>query len=117
MKQEDIRSIVPRKYKATTDSKHSLPVAPNLLKRDFDVKEPNKVWVADTTYVSTLEKWLYLAAVMDLGCRRIKGWAMSNRLTKELALDSLSAIILKQMESSITQIEAANIPAMNTRSS
>jgi len=93
MKQEGIRAIVPRKYKATTDSKHSLPVAPNLLKQDFDIKEPNKVWLADITYISTLEGWLYLAAVMDLGCRRIKGWAMSDRLTKELALAALKMAI------------------------
>jgi putative transposase len=93
MKQEGIRAIVPRKYKATTDSKHSLPVAPNLLKQDFDIKEPNKVWLADITYISTLEGWLYLAAVMDLGCRRIKGWAMSERLTKELALDALKMAV------------------------
>jgi putative transposase len=93
MKQEGVRAVVPRKYKATTDSKHNLPVAPNLLKQDFDIKEPNKVWLADITYISTLEGWLYLAAVMDLGCRRIKGWAMSNRLTKELALDALRMAI------------------------
>jgi putative transposase len=93
MKQEGIRAVVPRKYKATTDSKHNLPVAPNLLKQDFDIKEPNKVWLADITYISTLEGWLYLAAVMDLGCRRIKGWSMSNRLTKELALDALKMAI------------------------
>ena len=93
MKQEGTRAIVPRKYKATTDSKHSLPVAPNLLKQDFDIKEPNKVWLADITYISTLEGWLYLAAVMDLGCRRIKGWAMSDRLTKELALAALKMAI------------------------
>jgi len=93
MKQEGIRAVVPRKYKATTDSKHNLPVAPNLLKQDFDIKEPNKVWLADITYISTLEGWLYLAAVMDLGCRRIKGWSMSTRLTKELALDALKMAI------------------------
>jgi putative transposase len=93
MKQEGIRAIVPRKYKATTDSKHNLPIAPNLLKQDFDIKEPNKVWLADITYISTLEGWLYLAAVMDLGCRRIKGWSMSNRLTKELALNALKMAI------------------------
>jgi len=93
MKQEGVRAVVPRKYKATTDSKHNLPVAPNLLKQDFDIKEPNKVWLADITYISTLEGWLYLAAVMDLGCRRIKGWSMSNRLTKELALDALKMAI------------------------
>jgi len=93
MKKEGIRAIVPRKYKATTDSKHNLPVAPNILKQDFDIKEPNKVWLADITYISTLVGWLYLAAVMDLGCRRIKGWAMSDRLTKELALDALKMAI------------------------
>ena len=54
MKQEGIRAIVPRKFKATTDSKHNLPVAPNLLKQDFNIKEPNKVWLADITYIPTL---------------------------------------------------------------
>jgi putative transposase len=93
MKQEGVRAIVPRKYKATTDSKHNLPVAPNLLKQDFDIKEPNKVWLADITYISTIEGWLYLAAIMDLGCRRIKGWSMSNRLTKELVLDALKMAV------------------------
>lgn len=98
MKQEGIRAIVPRKFKATTDSKHNLPVAPNLLKQDFDIKEPNKVWLADITYIPTHEGWLYLAAVMDLGCRRIKGWSMSNRLTKELALDALKMAICNNPE-------------------
>jgi putative transposase len=93
MKQEGVRAVVPRKYKATTDSKHNFPVAPNLLKQDFNIKEPNKVWLADITYIPTFEGWLYLAAVMDLGCRRIKGWSMSNRLTKELALDALRMAI------------------------
>jgi putative transposase len=98
MKQEGIRAIVPRKFKATTDSKHNLPVAPNLLKQDFDIKEPNKVWLADITYIPTLEGWLYLAAVMDLGCRRIKGWSMGNRLTKDLALDALKMAICNDPE-------------------
>lgn len=100
MKQEGVRAIAPRKYKATTDSKHSLPVAPNFLKQDFDIKEPNKVWLADITYISTIEGWLYLAAIMDLGCRRIKGWSMSNRLTKELALDALKMAICNNPKSS-----------------
>jgi putative transposase len=98
MKLEGIRAVVPRKFKATTDSKHNLPVAPNLLNQNFDIKEPNKVWLADITYISTLEGWLYLAAVMDLGCRRIKGWAMSNRITKELALDALRMAICNNRE-------------------
>ena len=89
MKQEGIKAIVPRKFKVTTDSKHNLPVAPNLLNQDFDIKEPNRVWLADITYIATTEGWLYLSSVMDLGSRRIKGWAMSNRINKELTLDAL----------------------------
>ena len=81
--------MVPRKYKATTDSKHNFPVAPNLLKQDFYIKEPNKVWLADITYIATVEGWLYLATIMDLCSRRIKGWSMNDRLTKELALNAL----------------------------
>ena len=98
MKQEGIRAIVPRKFKATTDSKHNLPVALNLLKQDFDVKEPNKVWLADITYVFTAEGWLYLASIMDLGSRRIKGWSMNNRVTKELTLDALKMAICNHPE-------------------
>jgi transposase InsO family protein len=98
MKQEGIRAIVPRKFKATTDSKHNLPVAPNLLKQDFDVKEPNKVWLADITYIFTAEGWLYLASIMDLGSRRIKGWSMNNRITKELTLDALKMAICNHPE-------------------
>jgi putative transposase len=93
MKKEGIRAIVPRKFKATTNSKHNFPVAPNLLKQDFNVKEPNKVWLADITYIRTSEGWLYLASVMDLGSRRIKGWAMSDRITQELTLNALDMAI------------------------
>jgi putative transposase len=93
MKEEGIKAIVPRKYRATTNSKHKFPVAPNLLKQDFNVKEPNKVWVADITYIATSEGWLYLSSVMDLGSRRIKGWAMSDRITQELTLNALNMAI------------------------
>ena len=98
MKKEGIKAIVPRKFKATTDSKHNLPVAPNLLNQDFDIKEPNKVWLADITYIATAEGWLYLSSVMDLGSRRIKGWAMSNRINKELTLDALKMAICNHPE-------------------
>ena len=93
MKQEGIRGVVPRKFKATTDSKHNFPVAPNLLNRNFDVKEPHRVWLADITYISTGEGWLYLSAVMDLGSRRIIGWAMSDRMKRKLTLDALMMAI------------------------
>lgn len=66
MKDEDLRSKTVKKYKATTNSKHSLPVFENKLNREFKVNQPNKVWVADITYIPTSEGWLYLASVKDL---------------------------------------------------
>jgi len=93
MKKEGIRSIVPRKYRATTNSKHKFPVAPNHLKQNFNVKEPNKVWVSDITYIATSEGWLYLASVMDLGSRRVKGWAMSDRITQDLTINALNMAV------------------------
>ncbi len=65
-----------RKFKATIDSKHNFPVAENLLKRNFYADNPNKVWVANITYIPTGEGWLYLAAIVDLFNREIVGWAM-----------------------------------------
>ena len=90
MRQLGLRAKTPRRFKLTTDSKHSLPVAPNILNRRFDVTEPNKVWTADITYVWTYEGWLYLAVVMDLHSRQIVGWSTSSRLKKQLALDALA---------------------------
>ena len=77
-----------RKFKATTDSKHNLPVAPNLLKREFEVKAPNKVWVSDITYIWTAQGWLYLAIVLDLFSRQIVGWAVSNRINRKLVISA-----------------------------
>lgn len=78
-----------RKFRVTTDSKHKLPIAPNLLNRQFDQNAPNKVWVADITYIPTNEGWLYLAAVKDLYTCEIVGWAMDERMTKKLVCDAL----------------------------
>jgi putative transposase len=78
-----------KKFKATTDSKHTMPVAPNLLKREFTVAAPDRVYCSDITYVWTKEGWLYLAIVLDLFSRRVVGWSMSNRITKELAINAL----------------------------
>ena len=77
-----------RKFKATTDSKHKLPVSPNLLNREFEVKAPNKVWVSDITYVWTAQGWLYLAIVLDLFSRQIVGWAVSNRINRKLVINA-----------------------------
>ncbi len=65
-----------KKFKVTTDSKHNLPVAPNLLERDFETEKANEAWVGDITYVWTAEGWLYLAVVIDLFSRKVVGWAM-----------------------------------------
>ena len=78
-----------RKFKATTDSKHDLPIAPNLLERRFEVAEPDRVWVSDITYVWTFEGWLYLAVVLDLFSRKIVGWSISSRINRKLVMDAL----------------------------
>jgi putative transposase len=78
-----------RKFKATTDSKHKLPVAENLLKQQFKAYEPNSVWVSDITYVPTDEGWLYLAGHKDLFTSEIVGYAMGERLTRNLVNQSL----------------------------
>jgi transposase InsO family protein len=76
MKLRNISCKTKRKFKNTTDSKHKLPIAPNLLERDFNATKPNEKYVGDITYIWTLEGWLYLAIVMDLFSRKIVGWSM-----------------------------------------
>lgn len=80
---------VVKKYKATTNSNHSLPVAENILNRDFHANKPNQKWVSDITYIATDEGWLYLAGVLDLCGRELVGWAMGERMTKELVITAL----------------------------
>src|SRR4030065_455817 len=84
-----IRCKQKRKFKATTDSKHTLPVADNILGQQFKVAAPNKVWVSDITYVPTDEGWLYVAAHKDLFTADIVGYAMGERLTRNLVSQSL----------------------------
>jgi len=81
---------VVKKYKATTNSRHNLPVAENLLNREFTAERPNQKWVSDITYIPTDEGWLYVAAIMDLYGREVIGWAMGERMTKELVIDCLN---------------------------
>src|ERR1700682_6232824 len=79
-----IRAIMARPRRVrTTDSRHDLPIAPNLLDRNFIAIAPNRIWLADITYIETDQGWLYLAAVMDLYSRRIVGWAMRDHLRAE----------------------------------
>src|SRR3979490_3181813 len=82
----------PRRVR-TTDSRHDLPIAPNLLNRNFSAAAPNQIWLTDITYVETGQGWLYLAAVMDLYSRRIIGWAMDDHLRTELPLAALNMAI------------------------
>ena len=77
MREPGLKAKAPKRYKVTTGSRHSFPVAANLLDRKFDVDKPNTVWTTDITYVWTLEGWLYLAVVLDLYSRQIVGWAMA----------------------------------------
>jgi putative transposase len=78
-----------RKFKATTYSKHNLPVFDNLLNQDFSATAPNQKWVGDITYLWTEQGWLYLAVILDLYSRQVIGWSMSERMTANLVCDAL----------------------------
>lgn len=97
MKEAGIQAKTAKKFKATTDSKHSRPVAANVLDQQFEASRANEVWLADITYVWTGEGWLYLAAVEDLHTRKIVGWSTSNRLTRELATRALQMAIGREL--------------------
>ena len=90
MRENGIRGRHKRRYKATTDSKHNLPVAANLLDRDFTPAAPNQAWSADLTYIWTDEGWLYLAVVLDLFNREIVGWSIKPRMTVDIVTDALT---------------------------
>lgn len=85
-----------RKFKATTDSKHDLPVAPNLLNRDFIVTVPDQAWCGDITYIATDEGWLYLAGLKVLFSGELVGYAMSERMTKHLVMQTLFRAVVSQ---------------------
>ena len=78
-----------KKFRITTDSRHNLPIAPNLLDRNFEVAHPDTVWCSDITYLWTMEGWLYLAVVIDLFSRKVVGWAMSSRIKTCLVEEAL----------------------------
>ena len=96
MRQDGIRAKTVKKWRATTHSQHSLPVAANTLDRAFTVAVPNRVWAGDITYVWTLEGWLYLAVLLDLYSRRVVGWAMGQRITVELAEQALTMAVVNR---------------------
>jgi transposase InsO family protein len=96
MKKNGIRAKQKQKFKATTNSNHNLPIAENLLERDFTEKKPNQTWVGDITYVATEEGWLYLATWIDLCSRKIVGWSMAPRMTANLVIDAFRMALFKQ---------------------
>jgi transposase InsO family protein len=99
MSQEGLRGKKRRRFKVTTNSNHTYPVAPNVLDRKFDVDEaggPDQVWAADITYVPTREGWLYLAIVLDLASRLVVGWSMGETLESSLAVDALNMALQRR---------------------
>jgi putative transposase len=90
MQQHGLKAKTKRKFVVTTDSRHHLPVAPDLVGRDFNPAEPNRVWSGDITYIATDEGWLYLAGVIDLFSRQIVGWSLKDHMETSLVKDALA---------------------------
>jgi putative transposase len=97
MRTHGIRAKTARRFVRTTDSRHSLPVAANLLDRQFDPGRPNAAWSADITYIPTADGWLYLAVVEDLFSRRIVGWSMDATMTSRLVVDALAMAVGRRL--------------------
>lgn len=89
MRELGLCAVIPKQYQQTTNSNHNHLIFPNLVKRQFNVKEPNQVWVADITYIRTMKGWLYLASIMDLYSRKIIGWSIADHMREELVLQAL----------------------------
>jgi transposase InsO family protein len=96
MRQNSLQGLRRRAFRATTNSRHSFPVAPNRLARNFTATAPDQVWVSDITYLGCEEGWEYLATVMDLYSRRIVGWAMQSTLDRSLTLNALEMAIAQR---------------------
>ena len=96
MSARGIKARVPRRFVRTTDSNHRLPVAPNVLARDFDPEGPNESWCADITYIPTGEGWLYLAVVEDLFSRMVVGWSMAESMESRLVVDALEMALARR---------------------
>ena len=95
MKELNLVPKVKKKFKATTNSNHNLPVEPNRLNRKFFAIRPNIAWVGDISYIWTEEGWLYLAVVIDLCSRKVKGWSLAERITADLAVSALDMALMQ----------------------
>mgnify|MGYP000594437493 CR=1 FL=1 len=96
MRKAGLRSKVRRKYRVTTNSKHNLPVAPNLLERNFTAQAPDKVWVSDITYLATRKGWLYLTVIIDVFSRMVVGWTLSSSLDHKMVVVALKRAIQRR---------------------
>lgn len=96
MKKAGLSPKTKRTFKVTTDSRHTLPIAPNLLQRQFHVTQPNRYWAGDITYIPTASGWLYLATVMDLYSRKIVGWSMDTSMKANLVNDALTMALWRR---------------------
>ena len=96
MRQHGLRSAWKRKFVHTTDSKHALPISPNVLDRQFNPTQPNRAWVSDITYIRTRSGWLYLAVVLDLFARKVLGWAMAPDMQATLVFRALQLAIVQR---------------------
>jgi putative transposase len=104
MQRHGIRARGKRRFRVTTDSRHGLPIAPNLLNRNFTVAAPNRVWAGDMTYIQTEEGWLFLAVVVDLFSRRIVGWSLREDMRSELVVDALRMAWLQRSPNRRTEL-------------
>jgi len=96
MRENGIQAKTKRRFKITTDSKHNLPIAENLLDQEFTVDAPNKTWTGDITYIWTKQGWMYLAVVLDLFNREIVGWSMRKRITRDIVIAALAMAIQRK---------------------
>ena len=108
MREAGIAAKTKRKFRQTTDSDHALPVAENLLDRDFGPDSPNESWCADITYLPTREGWLYLAVVEDLFSRMVVGWSMGATMTSRLVVDALEMALARRLTGSSALVAHAD---------
>jgi putative transposase len=97
MRETGVAAKTKRKFRVTTDSNHDLPIAENIVDRQFDPAAPNQTWTADITYIPTREGWLYLAVVEDLHSRQIVGWSMGERIDSRLVVDALAMAVARRL--------------------
>lgn len=96
MREDGLYAKTRRKFRATTNSRHSRPVADNLIAQNFNQEAPNRVWASDITYIPTGEGWLYLSAVIDLYSRNVVGWAMKERMTSQMVTEAFNMALLNR---------------------